>query len=201
MTQGFPSGDDALSLALADALEALARGVADERSPLRWPSLATNGQDGEPSLRVVVLRAFDPNGPSLCFYTDRRSRKFGELLRDDRCSLLAYDPETRVQLRVDGRATLHVGDAIAGDVWARCTHSNRVGYGTDPAPGRSIEEGGAYALPEGEVAVQAGRSNFCAVNVSVRRLERLHLAREGHRRAEFEFASDGTVDQSTWLVP
>lgn len=199
MTAG--RGDGALSGALGEAFASLDRAVADERAPLRTPGLATRGADGAPRLRVVVLRAFDRGGPSLRVHTDRRSGKVGELAGDDRCSLLAYDPASWTQLRMEGRATLHAGDALAGEAWAASRASSLVAYGVEPAPGSPIARGGAYAMPDGDAAIEAGRANFCVIVVRVRRLEWLHLAREGHRRAAFEFGEDGSLRHAAWLVP
>jgi len=187
------------SQALSAALDALAGAVLDERSELRNISVATRGLDDAPRLRIVVMRAFDPAGPRLRFYTDRRAAKVDELAREPRCSLLAWDPVARVQLRLEGRATLHFDDRLADEAWAGSRASSLIAYGIEPPPGLPIAESGAYTLPA--QGTGAGRVNFCAVEVSVRRLERLHLAREGHRCAMFDFSGNGKVERSRWIVP
>lgn len=64
-------------------------------------ALATVGEDGAPSLRMVLLRGCDARG--FVFYTHYRSRKGRELAADPRAALTFYWRAVDRQVRVEGR--------------------------------------------------------------------------------------------------
>lgn len=63
-------------------------------------TLATVGEGGTPSARVVLLKGFDERG--FVFFTDYRSQKGQELQRNPRAALVFYWPELERQIRVTG---------------------------------------------------------------------------------------------------
>ncbi len=194
-----PSFYDDLDETLAECWRLLARGVADRRSPFHSPTIATVGRDGVPRARVVILRGCDPSARRLRFHTDRRSAKVAEIAINPALALTGYDAGAKVQIRVEGHATLHVDDAVADAAWAASRPFSRVCYGVVPGPGTPIGQGGAFSLPAGEHEIAAGRDHFCAVQVAVERIEWLYLAHDGHRRARFTAGETGFAGQ--WLTP
>ena len=64
--------------------------------------LATATADGRPSLRVVLLKAWDARG--FVFYTNLTSRKGGELATNPLCALDLHWKSQRRQVRIEGRA-------------------------------------------------------------------------------------------------
>ncbi len=196
-----PSPDfyDDLSGSLVHAWRMLVRGVADRRSPCHAPTVATIGSDGRPRLRTVILRGADPENWTLRFHTDRRSDKVRELGEDHRISLLAYDPGAKIQIRVEGVAKVHTDDAVADAAWGASRSFSQICYGSAPAPGQAIANGGAFSLPDQTDDVAQGRANFAAVQLSVASLEWLYLAHAGHRRARYMRTAEGA--ESTWLAP
>ncbi len=189
--------DLAGSLQAAKAM--LARGVADRRSGCHTPTIATLGLDGRPRLRTVVLRAFDPEQCVLRFNTDIRSEKWAELQRDPRISLHAYDPGAKVQLRIDGTASLHCDDPIAQAAWDASRSFSRACYGVMPGPGVALDMGDAFTLPVSSDEIEAGRAFFGTVRITALSLEWLYLAHAGHRRALFSAGEAGW--QGRWLTP
>lgn len=190
---------DNLDAALATSWNLLARGVADRRSCFHTLTMASVGLDGRPRARTVVSRSVDRTVQALRFHCDVRTDKFAELSRDPRIALHGYDPGAKIQIRIEGRASLHTDDPVADEAWSGSRPSSQMCYGTAPAPGAELEEGGAFELPAGEEEIAAGRGNFCAVVVEVQQVEFLYLAFEGHRRARFTF--DGDRIEAAWLVP
>lgn len=190
---------DDLGETLRTSWALLVRGTADRRLALHTLTLATLGLDGRPRARTVVSRKVDPAARAVRFHCDRRSDKFAELRADPRVALHGYDDAAKIQLRLEGRATLHTDDPLAEEAWTGSRETSRIAYGTRPAPGATLGEGGAFALPASAEEIAAGRENFCAVSVEVGRLEFLYLAREGHRRARFAWSGDDVV--SAWLAP
>jgi hypothetical protein len=190
-----PAAPATLDDTLAWALALVARGVADRRHPFHTPALATIGLDGAPQSRTVVLRGLDPAARRLRLHTDARAGKVAELAAEPRAALLFYDAGAQLQLRLSGRATLHRDDAVAGEAWAASRHFSRMCYAIQPAPGQPVP-----APPAAPLDSAAGRPHFCVVILHLDRLESLHLAASGHRRARFDWDAAGTL-AATWLVP
>ena len=195
----LPPFYDDLDLCLAEAWRLLAEGAARAKSGFHLPALATLDAAGRPRVRTVVLREADRTSGSLRLHCDRRSDKAAEIAANGACALSAYDPETAVQIRVEGTATLHTDDAVADAAWAGAMAMSRVCYGTDPGPGTAIARGDAYSLPDAEAALTRGRPHFAAVRVRAEHLDLLYLDRRGHRRAGWR--RDGEAWTGTWLVP
>ncbi len=64
-------------------------------------TLATAGNDGQPSARIVLLKEVAED--SFVFYTNYRSRKGRELAGNPRAALVFYWPELGRQVRITGR--------------------------------------------------------------------------------------------------
>jgi len=63
-------------------------------------ALATADADGRPSLRMVLLKGHDSRG--FVFYTNRESRKAGELAANPNAALLFHWKSLRRQIRIEG---------------------------------------------------------------------------------------------------
>lgn len=85
-------------IALFDAWFAEAR--ASEPNDPNAMALATVDAAGRPSLRMVLLKGHGPDG--FVFYTNRESRKAGELAANPNVALLFHWKSLRRQVRVEG---------------------------------------------------------------------------------------------------
>ncbi len=197
----FPVFSDDLDVFLSQLLEALEIAVVDRKSAFHTPSLATVGLDGRPRNRTIVLRSFNATLRELSFYTDVRSDKYSELLRDPRVAVHFYDAGLKLQLRIEGEVTLHQRDVIAEHAWQSTWMTSRQVYATEPAPGCPISRADAFRVPDALTDSDAGRPNFVAVKIRCGRLEGLWLGSEGHRRAVFDWDRSGVEQRSRWLVP
>ncbi|SRR5579875_3763670 len=63
-------------------------------------TLATATPDGQPSVRVVLLKSFDASG--FTFFTNYESRKGRELTANPRAALLFFWPQMQRQVRIEG---------------------------------------------------------------------------------------------------
>jgi pyridoxamine 5'-phosphate oxidase len=63
-------------------------------------ALATVGEDGMPSCRMVLLKGYDAQG--FVFYTNCESRKGGHLLATPKAALLFHWKSLRRQVRIEG---------------------------------------------------------------------------------------------------
>ena len=79
--------------------QALAAKAADANAM----ALATIGADGRPTLRIVLLKDYGPDG--FVFYTNQSSRKGAELVHNPAAALNFYWPELERQVRIEGRAS------------------------------------------------------------------------------------------------
>jgi pyridoxamine 5'-phosphate oxidase len=92
-------------------------------------TLATVGDDGRPSARIVLLRAADARG--LTFYTNYASRKGRELDARPDAALLFFWPQLERQVRVEGRVGR--GDADDADAYfAERPRASQVGAWASP---------------------------------------------------------------------
>lgn len=63
-------------------------------------AVATTGTDGQPSVRMVLLKAHGPDG--FVFYTHEQSAKGADLAENPRAALLFHWKSLRRQIRVEG---------------------------------------------------------------------------------------------------
>lgn len=94
------SVDPLLAEALEQVGELLARA---QHTALREPtamSLATAAADGQPDVRIVLLREYDERG--FVFYTNTESPKARQLAANPRAALCLHWDELQEQLRVQG---------------------------------------------------------------------------------------------------
>ncbi|MFN9579081.1 MAG: flavin-binding protein, partial [Novosphingobium sp.] len=85
-----------LDAVLADAAAHLTRAARDRKSAMHVPVVGT----GDGDLRMMVLRACDPEIGLLRFHTDARSAKTTTIAADGVGSVLACDPDAKIQLRL-----------------------------------------------------------------------------------------------------
>ena len=190
-----------LSSMLETAWARLSDGAAPGQSPWSAVSVATTGTDGRPRQRTVILRRVDPVAGSLWFHTDQRSPKVKELSADPRLSLLGYDRAEGLQIRVEGRATLHRSSPERRKLWDDAAEHSRIAYRRPFGPGEALQapdDGDSTALMRSPGDHDAGLAHFCAVEVAAEKVEALLLAEGGHRRAVFEVENGWA---GCWLAP
>lgn len=87
-------------------------------------ALATAGKDGQPSLRMVLLKELTADG--FCFYTNAQSQKGTELAENPHAALLFHWKSLRRQVRIEGPVSL-LPDAAADDYFASRPRGSRIG--------------------------------------------------------------------------
>ncbi len=197
---------DDLAGTLERSWRLLETAVAGPASPARTPVLISVDADGLAQGRTVVLRDFNRQQRQLKVYTDVRSAKVAQLRAQPNCTLVGYQPDPMIQLRLNTRAVIHHDNELTRDAWTVMPGPNRCNYLTDPDPGSlSIEPTDgrpvitAESVPtqkENEIAY----SHFSVIVFTVNELEWLYLPRRGHRRAQFIWDEADSL-QSHWLIP
>ena len=87
-------------------------------------ALATVDADGQPSVRMVLLKGHDAGG--FIFYTNRDSRKGQALAANPRAALLFHWKSLRRQVRVEG-AVEWVDDALSDAYFASRAKDSQIG--------------------------------------------------------------------------
>jgi pyridoxamine 5'-phosphate oxidase len=86
--------------------------------------VVTATPDGYPSARAILLKGVDARG--FVFYTNKESRKAGELARNPRIALLFHWKSLARQVRIEGTVE-HVTDAEADAYYATRPRISRLG--------------------------------------------------------------------------
>jgi pyridoxamine 5'-phosphate oxidase len=87
-------------------------------------ALGTVGEGGQPSVRIVLLKAFDARG--FVFYTNYEGRKGRHLLTNPKAALCFYWPTIDVQVRIEGTVT-KVADKEADAYFATRHRLSQIG--------------------------------------------------------------------------
>jgi len=87
-------------------------------------SLGTIEEGGQPSVRIVLLKAFDERG--FVFYTNYEGRKGRHLLAHPKAALCFYWPPLDVQVRIEGTVT-KVADEEADAYFATRARLSQIG--------------------------------------------------------------------------
>ena len=109
-------------LALFDEWFALARET--EPNDPDAMALATATPDGAPSVRMVLLKGYGPDG--FVFYTNMDSRKGAEIAANPHAALLFHWKSLRKQVRIEGSVE-PVGDAEADAYFATRSRDSQLG--------------------------------------------------------------------------
>jgi pyridoxamine 5'-phosphate oxidase len=109
-------------IALFDAWYAEARET--EINDSNAVALATADADGRPSVRMVLLKGHGPDG--FVIYTNRESRKAGELAVNRHAALLFHWKSLRRQVRIEGSVSL-VSDAESDAYFASRGRDSQLG--------------------------------------------------------------------------
>jgi len=101
-----------------------AEAQASEPNDPNAMALATVGGDGQPSVRMVLLKGHGPEG--FVFYTNRESRKAGELGEGAKAALLFHWKSLRRQVRIEGPVS-QVSDAESDAYFASRSRDSQLG--------------------------------------------------------------------------
>ena len=176
--------------------------VTNRASPFRIPVFMCAHQD-EIDGRIVVLRKSDRENNLLQFHTDLRSIKVKTLKKNNKGSLLFYDKEEKIQLRIKVDCEINNQNLITEESWKKTQHVSRRCYLTDSPPGTKSEnptsgmisklEDFDYSMEQSE----EGYKNFTVIKCKIKSIEWLYLAAKGHRRVNFDIENN----KESWLVP
>ena len=104
--------------------EWFAEAHASEPNDPNAMALATTGADGQPSVRMVLLKGHGPDG--FVFYTNLGSRKSCQLIERGHAGLLFHWKSLRRQIRIEG-VVGRIDDATADAYFATRSRNSQLG--------------------------------------------------------------------------
>ena len=176
--------------------------VTNRSSQFRIPVFVCGDQkdfDG----RIVVLRKSDQSNNLLQFHSDIRSDKINKLKNNKNASMLFYDKEEKIQVRLKVECTVNHNNEITKESWSKTGHISRKCYLVDNGPGTESSTPTSGLKPELDnfeftmEQSEKGYKNFTVIQCKIKSMEWLYLAAKGHRRARFEIDNN----KESWLVP
>jgi len=176
--------------------------VVNRTSPFRIPVFICTDQNDIDG-RIVVLRKSDKKNNILQFHTDFRSPKVNILKKNKNASLVFYDKEEKIQLRVKVISEINNKNSLTEESWKKTQHISRRCYLTDSGPGsvsKNPTSGMISKLEDFDYTMEQsekGYENFTVIKCKIKSIEWLYLAAKGHRRAIFDFEKN----KNNWLVP
>ena len=182
----------------------LISGLKNRNAPFHIPVFIC-GNKNKPDGRIVVLRGVDKKEKKIWFHSDIRSNKIKILKLCPKATLLFYDKDEKIQLRIFSETKINYQNNITIRSWKKTTHMSRQCYLGNKAPGSNSSKAASgltedidnmkYTIEESEI----GYINFCVIENYVKSIEWLYLAAKGHRRAHFSVENSSI--KKKWLVP
>ena len=167
----------------------LIRGVADSRSPARYPTFVTVSPDNKPEARTVALRGATRSSGELEVHTDIATSKVVALRHAPTAVFHVWLPRADLQIRLTASIQI-LTEIDVEPQWDRIPAGSRVSYGTLPESGTPIPDVYAYEK-------LGDRACFAVLKCSLLEMDLLHLGTR-HRRAAFVCDDDWA---GTWLAP
>ena len=121
--------------------------VTNRSSTFRIPVFVCGDQkdfDG----RIVVLRKSDQSNNLLQFHSDIRSDKITKLKKNKNASMLFYDKEEKIQVRLKVECIINHNNEITKESWSKTGHISRKCYLVDNGPGTESQAPTSGLKPE-----------------------------------------------------
>ena len=176
--------------------------IKDRGSPFRIPVFICGDQNDFDG-RIVVLRKSDQANNLIQYHSDIRSNKIAKLKSNKNASMLFYDKEEKIQVRLKVECTINHDNEITKESWLKTGHMSRKCYLVDNGPGAESPTPTSGLKPEldnFEFTIEqseVGYKNFTVIQCGIKSMEWLYLAAKGHRRARFDLENN----KEHWLVP
>ena len=170
---------------------------AVENAKTLFHTLAVSSIDNNQiATRVMVLREFNLKERYIRFHTDYRAAKIDHYSENNSASVLGYDPNLKIQIKLQGSISVHYNDYLTQAAWEGSTTRSKKCYSVKGGSTLEISDPKEYDLKDGNI--EDGYMNFAVLKFSFNNLEFLHLKSSGHRRALHSWNESFA---STWLVP
>ena len=165
---------------LISAEKILIRAVDDAKSLFHTP-IVSSIKNNQITSRVMVLREFDLKDRKMRFHTDFRASKIHHYEEDSSATVIGYDPEIKIQIKLQGNMSIHYDDETTKLAWDNSTPRSKKCYSVKGGSSKEISNPEEYDIKDFEV--EEGYKNFAVLVFHFNSLEFLYLKSSGHRRA------------------
>ena len=191
----LPKSYSELEQTLNSADLILSDAVANATTLFHTPVVSSiNGK--EVVSRVMVLREFNLANKIMRFHTDHRAAKIKHFTENNNVSVIGYDPDLKIQIKLQGKIRVHYEDEVAELAWKESNGRSKKCYSIKGGSTKKILEPSEYDIQDFEV--EDGYKNFSVLIFNFHSLEFLHLKSSGHRRAIHKWEDNYST---SWLVP
>ena len=176
--------------------------ITNRSSQFRIPTFIC-GDHSDFDGRIVVLRKSDKINNIVQFHSDIRSDKIEKLKKNSNASMLFYDKEEKIQVRLKVECKVNHNNDVTKESWSKTQHISRKCYLVHNGPGTESATPTSGLKPELDnfeftmEQSEKGYKNFTVIQCKVKSIEWLYLAAKGHRRARFDLENN----KNTWLIP
>ena len=180
---------------LISAEKILIRAVDDAKSLFHTP-IVSSIKNNQITSRVMVLREFDLKDRKMRFHTDFRASKIHHYEENSSATVIGYDPEIKIQIKLQGNMSIHYDDETTKLAWDNSTPRSKKCYSVKGGSSKEVSNPEDYDIKDFEV--EEGYKNFAVLVFHFNSLEFLYLKSSGHRRAIHKWNDEY---DSKWLVP
>ena len=180
---------------LISAEKILINAVDDAKSLFHTP-VVSSIKNNQITSRVMVLREFDLKDRKMRFHTDYRASKIHHYEEDSSATVIGYDPEIKIQIKLQGNMSIHYDDETTKLAWDNSTPRSKKCYSVKGGSSKEVSNPEDYDIKDFEV--EDGYKNFAVLVFHFNSLEFLYLKSSGHRRAIHKWNDEY---DSNWLVP
>ena len=151
MTKAFeielPDSYFELTETLDAANKILTTAVDDARTLFHTPLVSS--YDGITiSSRVMVLREFNLENRKMRFHTEQRATKINEFSSISTATVIGYDPNLKIQIKLQGTVTTHHDDEVTKDAWNESTSRSKKCYSVKGGSSKVIDDPASYDIKE-----------------------------------------------------
>ena len=195
LKEKLPDSYSEISETLESAKLILSEAVPNAQTLFHTPVVSTVHENKIVS-RVMVLREFNFDEKLLRFHTDNRAAKIKNLKQNSSATVIGYDPDLKIQIKMQGVANVYINDEVTEMAWNESTARSKKCYSVKGGSSKEILDPEEYDITNFEV--EDGYKNFAVIVFKFNSLEFLYLKSSGHRRALHSWDDEYS---STWLVP
>ena len=152
--------------------------------------------------RTVVLRTINKDRRSIECHTDLRSPKVMHIENNSRILWLAYDSESKIQIRCFATAKVKHKNSLANSRWATLHSNSQLTYANKHAPSSqlsSYNELKKNTLLKTEFNANRAFENFAVIESQVHTIDYLSLKEKAHVRLKFKYENEQW--RSQFLAP
>ena len=179
-----------------ETAEKILTAAVDDAKTLFHTPVVSSLYNNQITSRVMVLREFCLQDRKMRFHTDHRAAKINHFNEISTASVIGYDPQLKIQIKLQGNISTHYDDKITKLAWDQSKSRSKKCYSVKGGSSKEITDPKDYDIKDFEV--EEGYKNFSVLVFNFYSLEFLYLKSSGHRRAVHKWDDKY---QSTWLVP